>query len=80
MEKYFFTSFSDEKNFYNLLYFRRLTGTCHFLRWWDCIALPDDVDSSDEASFRMQIRELAFTVRPPRKDSACKKNLIKHCF
>ncbi|ESR60738.1 Histone-lysine N-methyltransferase ATXR2 [Citrus sinensis] len=30
-------------------------------RWWDCIALPDDVDSSDEASFRMKIRELAFT-------------------
>ncbi|KAJ8568786.1 hypothetical protein K7X08_032417 [Anisodus acutangulus] len=29
-------------------------------RWWDCIALPDDVDGSDEASFRMQIKELAF--------------------
>ncbi|XP_060189067.1 histone-lysine N-methyltransferase ATXR2 isoform X1 [Lycium barbarum] len=29
-------------------------------RWWDCIALPDDVDS-DEASFRRQIKELAFT-------------------
>ncbi|KAI7741890.1 hypothetical protein M8C21_005436 [Ambrosia artemisiifolia] len=29
-------------------------------RWWDCIALPDDVDVSDEASFRMQIRQLAF--------------------
>ncbi|XP_044501289.1 histone-lysine N-methyltransferase ATXR2 isoform X2 [Mangifera indica] len=31
-------------------------------RWWDCIALPDDVDHSDEASFRMQIKELAFTL------------------
>ncbi|KAK1325173.1 Histone-lysine N-methyltransferase ATXR2 [Acorus calamus] len=29
-------------------------------RWWDCIALPDDIDSSREASFRMQIKELAF--------------------
>uniref|UniRef100_A0A5B7BDL2 Putative histone-lysine N-methyltransferase ATXR2 n=1 Tax=Davidia involucrata TaxID=16924 RepID=A0A5B7BDL2_DAVIN len=29
-------------------------------RWWDCIALPDDVDCCDEAAFRMQIRELAF--------------------
>ncbi|KAH7576775.1 hypothetical protein JRO89_XS01G0145900 [Xanthoceras sorbifolium] len=33
----------------------------HKRRWWDCIALPDDVDSSDEASFRMEIRELANT-------------------
>ncbi|RDY01875.1 Histone-lysine N-methyltransferase ATXR2, partial [Mucuna pruriens] len=32
----------------------------HKRRWWDCIALPDDVDSSDEASFRLQIKELAF--------------------
>ncbi|KAJ1418125.1 Zinc finger, MYND-type [Sesbania bispinosa] len=32
----------------------------HKKRWWDCIALPDDIDSSDEASFRMQIKELAF--------------------
>ncbi|MCL7021521.1 hypothetical protein MKW94_016565 [Papaver nudicaule] len=29
-------------------------------RWWDCVALPDDVDSCDEASFRMEIKELAF--------------------
>lgn len=29
-------------------------------RWWDCIALPDDVDTCDEADFRMQIRQLAF--------------------
>ncbi|XP_027342135.1 histone-lysine N-methyltransferase ATXR2 isoform X2 [Abrus precatorius] len=32
----------------------------HKRRWWDCIALPDDVDSSDEDSFRMQIKELAY--------------------
>ncbi|RVW25511.1 Histone-lysine N-methyltransferase ATXR2 [Vitis vinifera] len=30
-------------------------------RWWDCIALPDDVHSCDEAAFRAQIKELAFT-------------------
>lgn len=33
-------------------------------RWWDCISLPDDVDTSDEAAFRMQIRQLAFEVSP----------------
>ncbi|KAK7827278.1 histone-lysine n-methyltransferase atxr2, partial [Quercus suber] len=32
----------------------------HKKRWWDCVALPDDVDSSDEAAFRMQLKELAF--------------------
>ncbi|XP_010551028.1 PREDICTED: histone-lysine N-methyltransferase ATXR2 isoform X2 [Tarenaya hassleriana] len=30
-------------------------------RWWECVALPDDVDPSDEAMFRMQIRDLAHT-------------------
>ncbi|XP_057977864.1 histone-lysine N-methyltransferase ATXR2 [Malania oleifera] len=30
-------------------------------RWWDCIALPDDVGNCDSVAFRMQIRELAFT-------------------
>lgn len=30
-------------------------------RWWDCIALPDDIESCDSVAFRMQIRELAFT-------------------
>lgn len=30
-------------------------------RWWECIALPDDVHSCDEAAFRAQIKELAFT-------------------
>ncbi|XP_039040385.1 histone-lysine N-methyltransferase ATXR2-like [Hibiscus syriacus] len=33
----------------------------HKRRWWDCISLPDDIDVSDEATFRGQIRELAFT-------------------
>ncbi|KAK4486856.1 hypothetical protein RD792_006164, partial [Penstemon davidsonii] len=29
-------------------------------RWWDCIALPEDIDSCDESEFRMQIKDLAF--------------------
>lgn len=29
-------------------------------RWWECVALPDDVDSCNETSFRMEIKELAF--------------------
>ncbi|XP_074296125.1 histone-lysine N-methyltransferase ATXR2-like [Silene latifolia] len=29
-------------------------------RWWDCIALPEDVDKSDEVAFRRQIKEMAF--------------------
>ncbi|XP_030544282.1 histone-lysine N-methyltransferase ATXR2 isoform X2 [Rhodamnia argentea] len=32
----------------------------HKRRWWECIALPEDVDPSDEAGFRMEIKELAF--------------------
>ncbi|XLR54028.1 hypothetical protein S83_004700, partial [Arachis hypogaea] len=38
------------------------TSSSHrrWFRWWDCVALPDDIDSSDEDSFRMQIKELAF--------------------
>ena len=42
-----------------------------FFRWWDCIALPDDVHSCDEAAFRAQIKELAFTVILSHLDSAC---------
>ncbi|KAI3765248.1 hypothetical protein L2E82_15280 [Cichorium intybus] len=35
----------------------------YYCRWWDCIALPDDVDTSDESSFRLlQIHQLAFEV------------------
>lgn len=33
-----------------------------FCSWWDCIALPDDVDPSDESAFKMQIKDLACTV------------------
>lgn len=31
-------------------------------RWWECVALPEDIDSSEEDSFRQQIRDLAFAV------------------
>ncbi|GMH11038.1 hypothetical protein Nepgr_012879 [Nepenthes gracilis] len=30
-------------------------------RWWECIALPADVDRCDEVGFRMQIKEMAST-------------------
>ncbi|XP_031254563.1 histone-lysine N-methyltransferase ATXR2 [Pistacia vera] len=42
-------------------------------RWWDCIALPDDVDYSDEASFRKQIKELAFTSLKLLKEAIFEK-------
>ncbi|KNA15267.1 hypothetical protein SOVF_099860 [Spinacia oleracea] len=29
-------------------------------RWWDCIALPEDVENCNEAVFRLQLKELAF--------------------
>ncbi|CAA0816080.1 Histone-lysine N-methyltransferase ATXR2 [Striga hermonthica] len=29
-------------------------------RWWECVALPEDVDSCDEEEFRLQIKHLAF--------------------
>ncbi|GLT87060.1 hypothetical protein SLE2022_051620 [Rubroshorea leprosula] len=45
----------------------------HKRRWWDCIALPDDVDDSDEATFRMQIRELAFTSLQLLKEAIFEK-------
>jgi len=31
-------------------------------RWWECVALPEDIDSSEEDSFRQQMRDLAFAV------------------
>ncbi|KAM0894330.1 hypothetical protein ACQ4PT_024507 [Festuca glaucescens] len=38
-------------------------------RWWDYIALPEDVDASDEDSFRQEIRDLAFTSLQLLKDA-----------
>ncbi|RYQ79289.1 hypothetical protein Ahy_Scaffold6g108003 [Arachis hypogaea] len=48
--------------------------------WWDCVALPDDIDSSDEDSFKMQIKELAFKIDLKLKvcrDSSTKKVLVQ---
>ncbi|ONK61089.1 uncharacterized protein A4U43_C08F26140 [Asparagus officinalis] len=42
-------------------------------RWWDCISLPDEVSFSNEASFRMQIRDLAFTSLQLLKDAIFNK-------
>ncbi|XVE66312.1 hypothetical protein DITRI_Ditri08aG0070600 [Diplodiscus trichospermus] len=41
----------------------------HKRRWWDCISLPDDIDASDEATFRRQVQELAFTSLQLLKES-----------
>ncbi|KAM0862162.1 hypothetical protein ACQ4PT_045435 [Festuca glaucescens] len=38
-------------------------------RWWDYIALPQDVDASGEDSFRQEIRDLAFTSLQLLKDA-----------
>ncbi|KAL2331817.1 hypothetical protein Fmac_019398 [Flemingia macrophylla] len=51
---------SNNSNLYFLLEAWKPIWMGHKRRWWDCIALPDDVDPSDEASFRLQIKELAF--------------------
>ncbi|PNX72931.1 histone-lysine N-methyltransferase ATXR2-like protein [Trifolium pratense] len=51
---------SDNYNFSLLLEAWKPISMGYKKRWWDCIALPDDIDPSDEASFRMQIKELAF--------------------
>ncbi|ESW21952.1 hypothetical protein PHAVU_005G113700 [Phaseolus vulgaris] len=51
---------SNDRSLSFLLEAWRPISMGHKKRWWDCIALPDDVDSSDEPSFRLQIKELAF--------------------
>ncbi|XP_077220510.1 histone-lysine N-methyltransferase ATXR2 isoform X2 [Tasmannia lanceolata] len=51
----------DDSNFSLLLEAWKPISMGFKKRWWDCIALPDDVDCHDEETFRMQIRELAFT-------------------
>ncbi|KAK7402028.1 hypothetical protein VNO78_13964 [Psophocarpus tetragonolobus] len=53
------SSFLNHNNLSILLEAWRPISMGHKRRWWDCIALPDDVDSSDDASFRLQIKALA---------------------
>ncbi|RLM66596.1 histone-lysine N-methyltransferase ATXR2 [Panicum miliaceum] len=38
-------------------------------RWWECVALPEDIDSSEEDSFRQQMRDLAFVSLQLLKDA-----------
>ncbi|KAG2574951.1 histone-lysine N-methyltransferase ATXR2-like isoform X2 [Panicum virgatum] len=38
-------------------------------RWWECVALPEDIDSSEEDSFRQQMRDLAFASLQLLKDA-----------
>ncbi|GFZ05535.1 histone-lysine N-methyltransferase ATXR2 [Actinidia rufa] len=45
-------------------------------RWWECIALPDDVDCRDEATFRLQIKDLAYTSLQLLKEAICDKELF----
>ncbi|XP_073003252.1 histone-lysine N-methyltransferase ATXR2 [Typha latifolia] len=59
----------DKSSFFLLLEAWKPISMGFKQRWWDCIALPDDVDVSDEASFRMQIRNLAFTSLQLLKDA-----------
>ncbi|KAF3611298.1 hypothetical protein DY000_02049370 [Brassica cretica] len=53
-------------------------------RWWDCIALPDDVDPSDEGAFRTQIKDLACTSLELMKtaifDKECEARIHLHQF
>ncbi|XP_009601528.1 histone-lysine N-methyltransferase ATXR2 isoform X1 [Nicotiana tomentosiformis] len=53
---------SESRDFSLLLEAWKPVSMGYKRRWWDCIALPGDVDGSGQASFRMQIKELAFTV------------------
>ncbi|KAM7465150.1 hypothetical protein LguiB_012712 [Lonicera macranthoides] len=48
---------------------------CHNKAKWDCIALLDDVDSCDEAEFRMQIRHLALTKLPIARDQTARPKI-----
>ncbi|GAU17085.1 hypothetical protein TSUD_105840 [Trifolium subterraneum] len=71
---------SDQYNFSLLLEAWKPISMGYKKRWWDCIALPDDIDSSDEASFRMQIKELAFEslqlLQTAIFDKECEPDLV----
>ncbi|XP_054815392.1 histone-lysine N-methyltransferase ATXR2-like isoform X2 [Prosopis cineraria] len=53
-----FIKHANETNDIFLLAAKAISST--IVRWWDCVALPDDINSYDEVAFRMQIRDLAF--------------------
>ncbi|KAM0937072.1 putative [histone H3]-lysine(4) N-trimethyltransferase chromatin remodeling SET family [Dioscorea sansibarensis] len=60
---------TDESRFSMLLEAWKPISMGFKKRWWDCIALPDDVDPCNEGSFRVQIRDLAFSSLQLLKDA-----------
>uniref|UniRef100_A0A0E0KVK7 SET domain-containing protein n=1 Tax=Oryza punctata TaxID=4537 RepID=A0A0E0KVK7_ORYPU len=60
---------TDESNFSLLMEAWKPLSMGFKKRWWDSVALPEDVDSCDEDSFRQQIRDLAFTSLQLLKDA-----------
>ncbi|KAL6651985.1 hypothetical protein ACP70R_010910 [Stipagrostis hirtigluma subsp. patula] len=52
----------DESNFSCLMEAWKPLSMGFKKRWWESVALPEDVDSSDEDSFRQQMRDMAFTL------------------
>ncbi|KAF8649563.1 hypothetical protein HU200_064257 [Digitaria exilis] len=60
---------SHESNFSLLMEAWKPLGMGFKKRWWECVALPEDIDSSEEDSFRQQIRDLAFASLQLLKDA-----------
>ncbi|KAJ0974832.1 hypothetical protein J5N97_016797 [Dioscorea zingiberensis] len=60
---------TDESRFSMLLEAWKPISMGFKKRWWDCIALPDDAAPCNEGSFRMQIKDLAFTSLQLLKDA-----------
>uniref|UniRef100_A0A0D9W9W8 SET domain-containing protein n=1 Tax=Leersia perrieri TaxID=77586 RepID=A0A0D9W9W8_9ORYZ len=60
---------TDESNFSLLMEAWKPLSMGFKRRWWDSVALPEDIDSCDEDSFRQQIRDLAFTSLQLLKDA-----------
>ncbi|XP_061363098.1 histone-lysine N-methyltransferase ATXR2 isoform X2 [Gastrolobium bilobum] len=67
---------SNHRNFSLLQEAWRPISMGHKRRWWECIALPDDIDPSDEATFRKQIKELAFESLQHLKTAIFDKELF----
>ncbi|KAL6844543.1 hypothetical protein ACP4OV_026216 [Aristida adscensionis] len=60
---------NDESNFSFLMEAWKPFSMGFKKRWWECVALPEDVDSSEEDSFRQQMRDMAFTSLQLLKDA-----------
>ncbi|BAS91148.1 Os04g0629100, partial [Oryza sativa Japonica Group] len=64
-----FQNNTDESNFSLLMEAWKPLSMGYKKRWWDSVALPEDVDSCDEDTFRQQIRDLALTSLQLLKDA-----------